>query len=61
MESWLLKIRKKFNLVLKIRKNKSIDDKENRKFTLVKSFNLNQYADEVYIKDKDDIHKKAYK
>ena len=61
MESWLLKIRKKFNLVLKIRKNKSIDDKENRKFTLVKSFNLNQYADEVYIKDKDDIHKKAKK
>jgi len=61
MDSWLLKVRKKFNLALKFRKNKSLDDKELRKFTLVKSFNLNQYADEVYIKDKDDIHKKAKK
>ena len=61
IQSMLITMRKKFNLASKERKNKSIDDKENRKFTLIKSFNLNQYADEVYIKDNDDIHNKKKK
>ena len=57
----LLTMRKKFNLKSKVRKNKSKDEKENRKFTLIKSFNLNQYADEVYIKDNEDIQNKKKK
>ena len=56
--SLLMDIRDDFNINLKKKKNKSLDEKENRKITLINSFNLYQYANEVYIKDNDDISNK---
>ena len=58
LQSMVLDIRNGFDIDFKKRKNKSLNEKEYRKITLINSFNLYQYANEVYIKDNDDINNK---
>ena len=61
VKSIIITIRNNFNILIRKRRNKSVNEKEFRKITLVKSFDLHQYANEVYIKDNDDINNKKKK
>ena len=54
IQSLIITIRQKFNITLKKRKNKSLDDKLLRKISLSKAFDIEQYAHEVYIKDNEE-------
>ena len=56
--SIILRIRSNFNIIIKKERNKSLNEKELRKISLTKSFDLNQYAKEVYIKKDIDVDKK---
>ena len=61
MKSIIITIRNNFSMLIRKRKNKSVDEREFRKISLAKSFDLHQYANEVYIKDNDDINNKKKK
>ena len=61
MKSIIITIRNNFTILIRKRKNKSVDERKYRKISLAKSFDLHQYANEVYIKDNDDINNKKKK
>ena len=61
MKSIIITIRNNFSILIRKRKNKSVDEREFRKISLAKSFDLHQYANEVYIKNNDDINNKKKK
>ena len=61
MRSIIITIRNNFNIIIRKRKNKSVDERKYRKISLAKSFDLHKYANEVYIKDNDDINNKKKK
>ena len=61
IKSLMMIIKNKFDFKIKRKRDISLDDKNFRKILLFKSFNINQYADEFYIKDNDDIDNKKKK
>ena len=61
IKSKVITMRNTFNIIIKKRTNKSVNEKEIRKISLAKSFDLYHYTSEVYIKDNDDINNEKKK